>query len=474
MLAGWHRQGGAAARLVSSALVLVAMAAPVAAHTTSIGYESAGPGSVTFWYGSYHSGGSFTEGSLMLTGPGTSVTVPFDLVTTTRPGGLIDGVTNFFTDGGSPPGLIGTDPVIAGGVATWQGSTFSGLEAGAYTFTYIPADMPSSFWDPWDAAILSSMVTLDASVLGGDGESDGGVASSQSAAFMATAQNEGLRQIAAANRLARAGQRARASGYRGERTSATREASRTGHGFSTETFSVWASIGGGAVNADFGGNLDTTHFVAQAGLEYELGDFALGLSLGGGRTTARTDITALDGESLFVQPYLTYAAGAFSGVASLAYTRTDYDDSAGAIDSGDRLSGSLGVAYDIELGDGTLLRPFGYAGGGWETLDTSAADDDTSFWTGRAGLELSRETDLGNGQSVTAWISAAAEVISTDAPGTPLLLTDYQDDRFGGRVEAGFDGNISGGVRLFTNIYSSGLFSDAPGYGGRIGIEIPF
>lgn len=151
-------------RFTAAAATLVGAlaAAPAAhAHTSSVGYENAGPGSVTFWYGTYHSGTSFTEGSLQVTGPdGYSSTVAFSLLASTKPSGLVDGTTNFYSDGSQ---LVGT---YGGTIYAWQGSTFTDLKAGSYTFTYIPISTPTAVWDPIDAIILSSSVTLDETIIG--------------------------------------------------------------------------------------------------------------------------------------------------------------------------------------------------------------------------------------------------------------------------------------------------------------------
>lgn len=132
------------------------------AHTNSVGYENAGPGSVNFWYGSWHSGVDYTEGSMKLVGPGGfDVTTPFTMVVNTKPVGLVDGVTHFYSDGTQLIGEGGDDTYA------WQGVNFTGLTAGEYTFTYIPIDNPTATWDPADSVILSSTVMLSADIVGG-------------------------------------------------------------------------------------------------------------------------------------------------------------------------------------------------------------------------------------------------------------------------------------------------------------------
>jgi outer membrane autotransporter protein len=142
-------------------LVAIVAASNAFAHTSSVGYESAGPGSVTFWYGTYHGGTNFTEGSLSLVGQDVtfSSTVPFTTVTQSKPAGLIDGTTNFYSNGSA---LVGT-PTTS--IVAWQGATFSSLVAGTYAFTYIPISHPTSTWAPIDSVILSSNVTLSSSIV---------------------------------------------------------------------------------------------------------------------------------------------------------------------------------------------------------------------------------------------------------------------------------------------------------------------
>lgn len=132
------------------------------AHTNSVGYESNGGGSFTIWYGSYHVGTNFTEGSLQLVGPSFSSTVAFTLLTAVKPAGLIDGQTNFYSNGTQ---LVGTNNGSA--VATWQGANFTGITtAGVYTFTYIPIGVPTQDWAPLDNVILSSSFSISASDIG--------------------------------------------------------------------------------------------------------------------------------------------------------------------------------------------------------------------------------------------------------------------------------------------------------------------
>jgi Autotransporter beta-domain len=148
------------------------------AHTVSVGYEALGGGVFDIWYGTYHSPSeaTYTEGSLQFTGPSISTTVAFTMLTYTKPSGLIDGTTNFYSNAAGT-GLTGTPVPITGnggsfnglasGVLAWQGVQFTGIiRPGTYTFTYIPIANPTQVWDPINNAILTGSFTISAQTLG--------------------------------------------------------------------------------------------------------------------------------------------------------------------------------------------------------------------------------------------------------------------------------------------------------------------
>jgi hypothetical protein len=142
-------------------------------HTNSIGYVGGGNGAVTFWYGNWHPGTTFNEGTLTLQGiNGTNFspsTVNWTLIQQTMPDGLIPG-TNYFTSNGTA--LVPYDPNVQTSYS-WQGVTFTGLSAGDYQFTYNAAGAPTVNWMPMDSVILSSTVSLSAAALSGDANQNG-------------------------------------------------------------------------------------------------------------------------------------------------------------------------------------------------------------------------------------------------------------------------------------------------------------
>ena len=152
---------------------LLAIGSTAVAHTVSIGFAPAGTGSVSFWYGSYHTCTTpLTEGSLTLVGIGgnsfPSTTVPFSLTSCTKPSGLIDGTTNFYTADNAGGPLVAVPPasINCNPCSKWQGVTFTGLQAGQYRFTYVPIALPTQDWAPWDSTILSNTVTITGAQLG--------------------------------------------------------------------------------------------------------------------------------------------------------------------------------------------------------------------------------------------------------------------------------------------------------------------
>ncbi len=163
--------------------VLMGLASFAGAHTMTIGYANAGPGSVTFWFGSWHDlTPPLFEGSMQLEGVAPTVFAPtivnFTLSAGCTPGvancpnkpaGLIDGTTNFYACDNPPVGqtLCASDVDQDGPVNKWQGVTFNNLQAGTYRFTYLPIANPSADWAPANEAVRTNVVTLSGSIVSG-------------------------------------------------------------------------------------------------------------------------------------------------------------------------------------------------------------------------------------------------------------------------------------------------------------------
>jgi autotransporter-associated beta strand protein len=147
------------------------------AHTTSVGYIAplGTSNTITFWYGTYHADvtlGQF-EGQFKLQGVDNdfSATVDFTQIVGTNqaitqpPIGLEDGVNNFYAESETGTELVATPP-SNGPSLVWQGVTFTGLGAGTYTYTYIPAATPTVQWQPWNP-VLSNTLIVSAADLNG-------------------------------------------------------------------------------------------------------------------------------------------------------------------------------------------------------------------------------------------------------------------------------------------------------------------
>ena len=151
--------------LAASALVCTVSAS---AHTVTWGYEDLGSGNFTVWSGSYH-GSGVNEGNLLYTpvtqagvstGSGTSVI--FNLFSNTKPSGLLDGTTNFYSAGS---GSMGSTPGDGGTPVIWQGVSISGIATGYYLLQYDPTSTFSAVWDPYDDSISNGVIIQ----LGGGG-----------------------------------------------------------------------------------------------------------------------------------------------------------------------------------------------------------------------------------------------------------------------------------------------------------------
>lgn len=178
----------------SAAALAFAIAAPTVsfAHSTSIGYENAGPGSVTIWLGTYTHGDHHLEGSMQLAGvngnPYPTTILPFTQAagdsggsitwtvipgySPTKPAGLVDGVTNFYgcNSTGALTASCTGDGASFGQPTHWEGVTFSGLTPGDYQFTYIPILFPSQEWDIYNPN-MNGIFTLTGEIVNpGGGE----------------------------------------------------------------------------------------------------------------------------------------------------------------------------------------------------------------------------------------------------------------------------------------------------------------
>ncbi|NBV53327.1 MAG: autotransporter domain-containing protein [Verrucomicrobia bacterium] len=153
--------------LIAAAAASVSVAS---AHTVTWGYADLGSGSYTVWSGSYHgASNNGVEGRLMYTpvtqsgvSTGSASYATFNLLTLSKPSGLNDGTTNFYSAG---TGSMGSTPGNGGSATLWQGVTISGITTGYYLLQYDPTSSFSAVWQPFDASIINGVIIQ----LGGGG-----------------------------------------------------------------------------------------------------------------------------------------------------------------------------------------------------------------------------------------------------------------------------------------------------------------
>jgi hypothetical protein len=159
-------------------LIGATVASAAGAHTTSLGFTpGVNAGELVIWAGSYsHGGGAQNEGLYTLTGPnGYNVTQsPAIIPRSTKPSGLVDGVSNFFwhSAGSGYSFPNNTDSQLFGPVVVWQGSLFTGLVAGTYNFTCGTQCGTTAQWDSLSSGTVA--LTFSASQVAGGGNGTGG------------------------------------------------------------------------------------------------------------------------------------------------------------------------------------------------------------------------------------------------------------------------------------------------------------
>lgn len=157
------------AGLAAALLLVLAQATPASAHTISLGFLNSGPGSVTFYGGSYHdeSEGLNNEGFIQLQGVNGTVYGPVIQpftggIIADKPAGLVDGTNNFYANPNAAGPMLATNN-LGLTVDIWQAVTFTNLVAGDYQFNFNGLNTTARF-APWNAS-LASTFTLTGSVV---------------------------------------------------------------------------------------------------------------------------------------------------------------------------------------------------------------------------------------------------------------------------------------------------------------------
>ncbi|SRR6056297_67123 len=206
-------------------------------------------------------------------------------------------------------------------------------------------------------------------------------------------------------------------------------------------------------------------------------DMVVGLSLGVQDLDATVGAVGQDGVLRYLQPYMAYAAGAWSGEASLIYGWGDFTQtSGGGTGEGDTRLAALTFngGYDIALDQGVTVTPMLGLVHGVERVEgvsgtlAGAGTETVRFTQASLGGEVSQSTASGE-----IFAGLHAEWLNTDAD-TALVSDLLVDDGWTGRLELGLSTEVGNGISLDTSVALSGLGGDLRSTSGALRFAFRF
>lgn len=207
-------------------------------------------------------------------------------------------------------------------------------------------------------------------------------------------------------------------------------------------------------------------------------DMVVGLSFGVQDLDASVGAVRQDGVLRYLQPYLAYRAGAWSGEASLIHGLGDYRQvSGGGTGEGEtRLTAvTFNGGYDFALPDeGVTVTPMLALVHGRERVEgvsgtlAGAGTETVRFSQVSLGAEISHATPGGE-----VFAGLHADWLNTDAE-TALVSGLLVDDGWTGRLEVGLSGEIGRGLSLDTSFALSGLGGDLRSTSGTLRFAFRF
>jgi hypothetical protein len=208
-----------------------------------------------------------------------------------------------------------------------------------------------------------------------------------------------------------------------------------------------------------------------------LPDMVAGLSLGVQDLDALEGGVSQDGVLRFVQPYMAYVAGQWSGEASLIYGWGDFTQtSIGGTGEGEtRLwAVSFDGGYDIAMPRGYTLTPMLGLSHGVERVEgisgtlAGAGVDRVRFTQASLGAQVSQATGTGE-----VYAGLHADWLNTDADSV-LVSNLLVDDGWTGRLELGASTEVGLGKTLNASVEVSGLGGDLRGTAGALKFAFRF
>ena len=207
------------------------------------------------------------------------------------------------------------------------------------------------------------------------------------------------------------------------------------------------------------------------------GDMVVGLSVGVQDIDVSGGAYTHDGTLRFMQPYLAYTAGAWSGEASLMLGWGEFSQNvSGITGTGDTELRALSFTgrYDVALSDTMTITPtLGLTRGEEETTGTGGSLAGTGsvsvqFTEVSLGARLTRVTGSG-----AFFAGLHADWLDTSSD-TQLVADVLSDDGWTGRIEFGGSVAMNNGFELDTSISVAGLGGDMRSTTASLNVGIRF
>jgi hypothetical protein len=240
---------------------------------------------------------------------------------------------------------------------------------------------------------------------------------------------------------------------------------------------TWVDLTGFRAEDD-GTNRAYTGRGLQIGADMEvMPDMVVGLSFGVQDLDATVGTVNQDGVLRYLQPYMAYGSGAWSGEASLIYGLGDYTQTSGGGDGAGetRLAAlTFNGGYEIALDQGVTVTPMLGLVHGVERIEgqtgtlAGAGTETVRFTQASFGAEVSQSTGSG-----AIFAGLHADWLNTDTD-TALVQDLLVDDGWTGRLELGLSTEIGSGITLDTSVALSGLGGDLRSTSGALRFAFRF
>lgn len=260
----------------------------------------------------------------------------------------------------------------------------------------------------------------------------------------------------------------------------------TGVGRMAGDIHVWTDAGYRRGDSNVQVTSELLHF--QIGGDYAIDpDMVLGLAMGIGDFESKTGGSAVDGLSVWVQPYTGFDFGLMRGSLAASIGFVDYDNyTAGAATASARsttFSANAFLAHDIELGAGMTLSPYADATISSERISdfkgalAGSPDVTVRSYEVAGGLEFTQtfNTMLNDGEFVGAvFFRAEAQYRNTNAPGTSFTTANLDRSSVSAGFAAGMQVEIDDDITGQLVLSADGVGSDVVEYGGRARVDLKF